>query len=130
MIWQDAALGMAGAIGCFVAVVHGMLIQRYVVMPLQKHAIRDDRIAAPIARLVAPLVQFSTFSWFLGGLGLIVAAIWLGYEARLVIGLFVGSQYLFGALANLWATRGRHPGWMLMVAALVLILVGVNRPDG
>ena len=74
MIWQDAALGMAGLIGCFVAVVHGMLIQRRVVLPLQKHAIQDERIAAPIARLVAPLLQFSTFSWFLGGLALMVAA--------------------------------------------------------
>jgi hypothetical protein len=126
MIWQDAALGMAGAIGCFVAVVHGMLLQRRVVMPLRKHVAQDERIAAPIARLVAPLLQFSTFSWFIGGLGLIVAAIWLEHEARLVIGLFVGTHYLFGAIANLWATRGRHPGWTLMAAALVLILVGVN----
>jgi hypothetical protein len=35
---------------------------------------------------------------------------------------------MFGAIGNLWATRGRHPGWMLMAAALVLILVGANKP--
>jgi hypothetical protein len=35
---------------------------------------------------------------------------------------------MFGAVANLWATRGRHPGWMLMAAALVLILLGANKP--
>jgi len=40
--------------------------------------------------------------------------------------LFVGSLYLFGALGNLWATRGRHPGWMLM-AALILIVIGINK---
>jgi hypothetical protein len=35
---------------------------------------------------------------------------------------------LFGAVVNLWATRGPHPGWMLMAAALVLILLGANKP--
>jgi hypothetical protein len=38
--------------------------------------------------------------------------------------------YLFGALGNLWATRGRHPGWMLMAAALILIVIGVNKSGG
>ena len=40
-----------------------------------------------------------------------------------------GGLYLMGALANLWGTRGRHPGWMLMAAALVLIVVGVTSPS-
>ena len=34
--------------------------------------------------------------------------------------------FILGALANLWGTRGRHPGWMLMAAALGLIAVGVG----
>ena len=46
--------------------------------------------------------------------------------ARLATGLSVGALYLLGALANLWGTRGRHPGWMLMAAALGLIVVGVT----
>jgi hypothetical protein len=37
---------------------------------------------------------------------------------------------LFGALGNLWATRGRHPGWMLMAAALILIVFGVTKSSG
>jgi hypothetical protein len=42
----------------------------------------------------------------------------------------VGGLYLYGALGNLWATRGRHPGWMLMAAALILIAFGVNKSPG
>lgn len=124
MNWHDAALGMAGVIGSGVAVVHGVLTQRLMVGPFEQLA--DRRIAAPIRRMVPRLLQFSTFNWFVGGLALIVAANSFEQEARLATGLLVGSSYLFGALGNLWGTRGRHPGWMLYAAALVLIVYGVG----
>jgi hypothetical protein len=79
---------------------------------------------------VPGLLHFSTIVWFLGGLALIAAAFWFDRDARLATGLFVGSTYLFGALGNLWATRGRHPGWMLMAAALVLIAFAVGTSGG
>jgi hypothetical protein len=44
--------------------------------------------------------------------------------------LLVGSSYLYGALGNLWATRGRHFGWMLYAVALILIAAGVNGSAG
>ena len=125
MNWQDTALAMAGVIGVGTAVVHGILTQRLMVRPVEAFLV-DKRIAAPIRRLVPPLLQFSTFNWFVGGLALIVAALWFGPDARLMTGLLVGSSYLYGAVGNLWGTRGRHPGWMLMAAALVLIAVGVD----
>ena len=125
--WQDAALGMAGVIGCCVAVFHGILTQRLMVRPLEEFFLTDKRISASIKRLVPLLLHFSKISWFLGGLALIVAANWFEQNAKLATGLFVGSLYLFGALGNLWATRGRHPGWLLMAAALMLIAFGVNR---
>jgi hypothetical protein len=126
MNWQDAALASAGVIGSVVALVHGILTQRLMVRPFEELSRADKRISAPIRRLVPLLLHFSTVSWFLGGLALIAAAIWFGQEARLTTGLFVGSLYAFGAVGNLWGTRGRHPGWMLMAAALVLIAFGIN----
>jgi len=128
MNWHDAALAMAGVIGTGVAVVHGVLTQRLMVGPFEQLA--DRRIADPIRRMVPLLLQFSTFNWFIGGLALIVAANSFEQEARLATGLLVGSSYLFGALANLWATRGRHQGWMLYAVALVLIVYGVGRAGG
>ena len=124
MNWRDAALGSAGIIGCGVAVAHGVLTQRFMIKPFAR--ISDGRLAAPIRRLVPGLLHFSTFNWFLGGLALIVAAIGLGRDARLAICVLVGSSYLYGALGNLWATRGRHPGWALYAIALALIVVGVG----
>ena len=130
MNWQDAALVMAGVIGSGVAVVHGILTQRLMVRPFEELSLTDKRITAPIRRLVPLLLHLSTVSWFLGGLALIAAANWFGQDARLATGLFVGGLYLYGALGNLWGTRGRHPGWMLMAAALILIVFGVNKSGG
>ena len=130
MNWQSAALGMAGLIGSFVAVVHGILTQRRMVRPIEAFLLADRHTSAPITRLVPLLLHFSTIVWFLGGLTLIAAAIWFNRDAKLATGLFVGSTYLLGALGNLWGTRGRHPGWMLMAAALILIVFGVNKSGG
>ncbi|MEA2814049.1 MAG: hypothetical protein QOE02_3033 [Rhodospirillaceae bacterium] len=130
MTWQDAALALAGVIGSSVAVFHGVLTQRLMVRPVEALFVADRRIAAPIRRLVPLLLQFSTFNWLLGGLVLIAAALWFEHDARLATGLLVGSSYLYGAVGNLWGTRGRHPGWMLMAVALVLILLGIDKSGG
>jgi len=124
MDWHDAALGMAGVIGSGVAVVHGVLTQRLMVRPFEQLA--DGSISAPIRRLVPLLLQFSTFNWFVGGIALIVAASAFEQETRLATGMLVASSYLFAAIGNSWATRGRHPGWMLYAVALVLIVYGVR----
>lgn len=130
MNWHDVALVMAGVIGSCVAVVHGILTQRLMVGPFEELSLADKRISAPIRRLVPLLLHFSTVSWLLGGFALIAAATWFGRDAKLATGLFVGSLYLFGALGNLWGTRGRHPGWMLMAASLFLIAFGVSQSGG
>jgi hypothetical protein len=121
---------MAGVIGSCVAVFHGILTQRLMVRPLEALFLAEKRISAPVRRLVPLLLHFSTVSWFLGGLALIAAARWFEPGARLATGLCVGCLYLLGAVGNLWGTRGRSPGWMLMTAALVLIAFGVSKPVG
>lgn len=126
MDWQDEALGAAGLIGAGVAVIHGVLIQKVLVRPLAGPS--EVRMAAPIRRLIGPLLHFSTYNWFLGGVALVAVAAGFQPGARLMTALLVGSSYLFGAVGNAWATRGRHPGWMLMAVALILIAVGADRP--
>lgn len=125
MDWQDVALGAAGLIGSGVAVFHGVLTQRLMVVPLEEAS--DRRLSAPIRRLVPVLLHLSTVSWFVGGLALI-AAFWFSAEGRLVTGIFVGGLYLYGAIGNFWGTRGRHPGWMLLAVALVLMVAGLMSP--
>jgi hypothetical protein len=126
MHWQDIVLASAGVTGGFVAVVHGVLVQRWMVRPIGELAVDAERMAGSTRRMVPLLLHFSTAAWFLGGLAMIAAAVWFGPGARLATALFVGGLYLYGALGNLWATRGRHPGWLLMAVALALIGAGVS----
>lgn len=126
MDWQDAALTLAGVIGSGVAVIHGILTHRFIVKPFNAVSDGEDRIRPSIRRLTPPLLQFSTFNWFIGGLALIAAANWFESEARIVTALLVGSSYLFGAIANLWAIRAVHPGWVSYAVALVLIGFGIS----
>lgn len=126
MNWHDTALVLAGIIGSVVAVIHGVLVQRHMVKPVGAFLLAEKRVAASTRRLVPLLLHFSTVAWFAGGLALIAAAGWFGREARLATSLLVGGLYLYGALGNLWGTRGRHPGWMLYTVALVLIAFGAN----
>ena len=126
MTWQNAALALAGVVGGITAVIHGVLTQRLMVRPIEMALAADGRVRAPVRRLVPLLLHFSTIAWLVGGVALIAAAGWFEPQARLVTGLGVGGLYLYGALGNFWGTRGRHPGWMLMAAALGLIAVGVG----
>lgn len=120
MIWQDMALVGAGALGGGVALIHGALVQRLMVRPIDGLLATDAR-AGVTRRLNPVLLQFSTFNWFVGGIALIAGALWLDGPARLAVALLVGSSYLYGAVFNLWATRGRHPGWVLYGIAVILI---------
>jgi hypothetical protein len=120
---HDVALALAGVIGSGVASVHGVLVQRLMIQPFLQLA--GGTIAPSIRRLVPLLLQFSTFNWFIGGIALIAAAFVLQRQARMATGLLVGSSYLFGALGNLWGTRGSHPGWALYAIASGLIAYGL-----
>src|SRR5258707_14915990 len=111
MAWQNTALGMAGIIGACLAVIHGVLVQRYMGRPFEEFA-ADKRIAGSTKRMGPLLLHFSTFIWFLGGLSLVAAANWFGPEARLATSLFVGGTYLFGAIVNNLTKRGLRPGWL------------------
>jgi len=124
---HNLALGLAGVIGCSVALIHGVLIQRGLVEPLEQLAAAG--VTTPLRRLIPLLMQFSTFNWFVGGLALIIAAVFFGQQARLATGVLVGSSYLFGAVGNLWGVRGPHPGWILYAIALALITYALTGPE-
>ena len=126
MTYQDTALVLAGGIGLSVALVHGVLMQRHMVRPIGRLLAAHSRTSPALITLVPLLLHYSTISWFLGGAVLIAAGLWLEPDSRLAIAALIGALYLYGAIGNLWATRGRHPGWMLLAAAVVLIAFSVG----
>lgn len=121
MTRQEFALVVAGLIGSIVALFHGGLLHRYAVRQLNSAAIKQTGLSSVMRRLLGPLLQFTTFNWFVGGLALVAVAFWGTAREQAVVGLLVGSAYLYGAVGNGWATRLRHPGWALYAIAVALI---------
>ena len=69
--------------------------------------------------------QCSTVAWLGGGVLLLALPLMASPPARgWIVAVFVGV-YGFAALANAWATRGRHFGWMALAAVIVLALAGI-----
>jgi hypothetical protein len=118
---HDISLVVAGVIGSGVAIIHGVLTQRLLVKPTLELAIPS------LARKLIPgLLHFSTFNWFVSGLALVAVAFAHEREAKFAVGVLAASSYLFGALGNLWATRGRHHGWILYGIAVLAIIYGLS----
>jgi hypothetical protein len=122
MNWHDTALIAAGNIGMIVAIIHGVLLDRMMVQP----ALEAAPLNRTSKRLFPVLMQFSTICWFTGGIALIAAPFWFDTSARLTTAIFVGCFYIYGALGNLWGTKGRHIGWVLLAIAVMLIAYGAK----
>lgn len=125
---EDAALILAGSIGIVTAIAHGVLTHRLMAQPLLAAAGKHRGIEPSILRLFPLLLQFSTYCWLAGGIALIGVALWADPASRLTTSLFVAGFYLFGAIGNLWGTRGKHFGWVLLAAAVLLIGFGAVKP--
>ena len=108
----------AGVIGCLVAIVHGIITQKKMVNPI----LSQTDLPEGIRRLLPLLLHFSTICWFFGGVALAVAPYYFSSQVVMTIAVIVGAFYLIGAIGNLWGTRGNHPGWILLAAAVVLIV--------
>lgn len=110
----------AGVLGSLVAVIHGLLGEFRVVRPVSAPSDSAKRVLHAIMFL-------SAVYWFVMGAGLIIAAIWMPSNTRdllAVLGIFVFGT---GSLGNLWATRGRHIGWVLLLVVTVLCAVSLLR---
>ena len=118
---QNLALSLAGLIGAATAIFHGIVTQRLMVKPIDRRLAAADGVSITIRRIVPPLLHYSSYSRLVGGNARVIAANGAGAETRLWVSLLVGAEFLYATIANAWATRGRHPGWMLMAAAVGLI---------
>lgn len=115
---NDMLLLSAGVIATSAAIIHGYLTQKYLVSPILSFTCSDSRM---FSRLRAMLIQYSTFSWVIGGVALILAT-QLETEARRAIIVLVGAGYAFAVTGNAWATSGRHVGWMVYSVVLAMLI--------
>ncbi|MBN8956097.1 MAG: hypothetical protein J0H17_05860 [Rhizobiales bacterium] len=115
---RDLALQAAGMLAILAALIHGALAELSV-FPNAQVAPRGAR------RLLRLVWQASTVDWIAIGV-LLIAAPALGSDAarHAIIALAV-VVYGYATVGNAVATRGRHYGWCLMLAIVVLALLGL-----
>ena len=114
---RDLAIQSAGAFAIVVAIIHGVLGETKV--------FAKARIEPAWARLLIRLVwQGGAAAWVAFGV-LLIAVPYMGSEpARLWIAGAAVVVYGLHAIGNAWATRGRHFGWMMLSAVVVLAVAG------
>jgi hypothetical protein len=122
----DIALIAAGILGAGIAVVHGVVMQRYIVSPIEEWFGAGSRMNTAAKSLVPILLNLTSVYWLVGGVALIAAALWFNEDAKFATAACVAFLYLCATVGNFVGTRGRHPGWMLYAVSLALIAFGVS----
>jgi uncharacterized membrane protein len=112
---RDILLQCSGLVAISVALIHGVLGETRVFA----------RIAPPRLRTLIRLVwQAGTIAWIGGGVLLIAAPSMASEPARHWIVFTLVVVFGFAALANAWAMRGRHFGWVALSAVVALAIAG------
>jgi hypothetical protein len=111
---RDLLLYAAGMLALLVAIVHGVLGETRV--------FKRAQIEPPSARRLVCLVwHCSAVAWATIAALLVFAPVMGSEAARHSIVAAAAVTFGFGAIANAWATRGRHFGW-----AAALLVTGLS----
>jgi len=114
---RDLLLQCSGLAAILVALIHGTLGETKV---FARATIEPPRLRT----LIRLVWQAGTVAWIGGGV-LLLAAPWMeSNSARHWIVVTLAIVFGFAALANAWATRGRHFGWMCLSAVVALAVAG------
>jgi hypothetical protein len=114
---RDLMLQCAGVAAIVVALIHGVLGETKV---FARATIEPPRLRT----LIRLVWQCGTVAWIGGGVLLIAAPLVTPEAARHWIVATIAATYAFAAVANAFATRGRHFGWMAMGAITALAVAG------
>lgn len=114
---RDLILQAAGVVAIGVSVIHGLLGETKIFAIAR---IEPERI-----KLLLRLVwQAGTVAWIGMGVLLIAAPSMASPAARAwIVGMAVVT-FGVAVLANVWATRGKHFGWMAMSVVVAMALAG------
>jgi hypothetical protein len=114
---RDLFLQLSGLAAIAVALIHGVLGETKV---FARATIQPPRLRT----LIRLVWQAGTIAW-IGGGALLLAAPWMASEpARHWIIVTFACVFGFAALANAWAMRGRHFGWLALSAVVALAVAG------
>ena len=115
---RDLALRSAGVIAILVAIGHGFTAEYYI-FP------RARIEPAATQTLLRIFWQATTIEWIAFGVLLIAAPTFDSDVARRWVIAAAVVVYGYAAIGNAIASGGRHPGWAVAGAAIVLALLGL-----
>lgn len=113
---NSLALQAAGILAILSAVGHGVLGDRM----LKNQPIEPQHIK----NFIRFCYQFGSVGWLAGGVILLLISAEV-VEAQQWLVYVLASIYGFGAAVNAWFTRGKHFGWVMLLAVVVLAIVGI-----
>jgi hypothetical protein len=117
MPMRDLLLQCSGLAAIAAALIHGILGETKV---FARATIEPPRLRT----LIRLVWQAGTVAWIGGGV-LLIAAPWMASEpARHWIVVTLATVFAFAALANAWAMRGRHFGWVALGAVVAMAVAG------
>ena len=114
---NDIFLTIAGIGGVLIALVHGTISHRKILSPI-------NDLPPSLWRVNYIVFQMSTLYWIIGGVALLLTPFYLDASQRQIVVPIVAFLYASGAVANFWATRGRHFGWCLLAIVATLAVLG------
>jgi hypothetical protein len=114
---RDVLLQCSGAAAIAAAVIHGVLGETKV---FKRATIEPARLRT----LIRLVWQAGTVAWIGGGVLLIAAPLMSSEPARHWIVVTLAGVFGFAAMANAWATRGRHFGWVALSSVVALAVAG------
>jgi len=112
---RDILLQAAGLAAIAVALIHGALGETKV---LPRATIQPIRVR----NLIRLVWQAGTVAWIGGGVLLIAAPLMESEIARHWIVVTLALVFAFGAVANAFATRGRHFDWIALNTIITLTI--------
>ena len=114
---RDLLMQAAGLVAIAAALTHGVISETKVF----PRVTIEPRHQRTLFRLVW---QIPTVAWIAGGVLLIAAPTMASEAARHWIIVTLAVMFALSALGNAWGTRGRHFGWMVLSAVVVLAVAG------
>lgn len=114
---SDILLIAAGLLGLIVAAIHAYMGQVRLIAPA--------KFTGPVQRgMVQAIWHFSALAWAAAALVFLYAAQRLTGEARWQAVTLACLPLAYGLVCNVWITRGKHFGGLLLAVVIALALAG------